>query len=325
MNGMKQLSDPGFVLDDAKSIHSDRDSIVPALDMQGWDDWYCFTVVRDPVRRFLSFYSNKIRVNSIHTNLVTSEPRKRGYYNNMGLDEAIEVTVNGKFPVDPHVVVQSTVIDETGIDLNHIGRLEDIDQSIEKIADDTGLEMPAFHLNTHDRLPLLVSRSQFQKLTKHYEEDVARFGYTNDYDEWLSINVTGHDNAFSSSQGFVFENEATLLDYQIETRKNQFVVKLEWQVDPQQDRYRVARLVVEGDKHARIVKRLPRVDSLLMLADQNGRVSETFEIPFSELASDVKHEDLFFVVFFWKEGKAKKAILKDSPGANRVSFPLFVS
>ena len=112
-------------------LHRDRPTRQLAEQIESLPSWYTFTLVRDPIRRFLSFYSDKILNQSLTGNLSIATPAHYGYRTNMSLDEAIEVATGGQFEPDLHVLPCAQVIDQAGVKLRHIGKVENFASSIE--------------------------------------------------------------------------------------------------------------------------------------------------------------------------------------------------
>ena len=174
MAGFKKFRDDAFVPVNPKSVHGDLATTLKPKNLYGGQGWYTFTIVRDPIRRFLSFYSDKVLSKTFRGNYLTENKDVYGYRSNMGLDEAIDVTVSGTFEPESHVIVQSQMIDAVGFELNYIGRFEDFENSIAHVASESGVDLAVFHLNQHLRSPVLLTETQFRKLSLHYREDQTR-------------------------------------------------------------------------------------------------------------------------------------------------------
>ena len=100
----EKLRNPHQAVPKIKELHGERDSFRRAGQISDIDEWYTFTLVRDPIRRFLSFYANKVVNRSLGGNMSIGDPKRFGYRTNMSLDSAIDVAVSEKFEPETHVV-----------------------------------------------------------------------------------------------------------------------------------------------------------------------------------------------------------------------------
>ncbi len=304
-------------------LHGNLETQVRAHQLQPLDDWYFFTLVRDPIRRFLSFYSNKVLNRSLSGNLSIGNPQVFGYRTNMSLDEAIDVAVGRKFEPDAHVLSYSEMMDDVGFELNFIGRVEEFESAITRVHADTGTKLPVFHLNKHNRIPLFLNRSQFDRLSEFYREDQARFGYNADYDAWCDLHVAGDQVDFQTEEGFEFEDEAKLLHYEIQRIDERFRVRLTWRVHPNHSRARFIRVLSRVGNDQKILHRLPENEDLGLACNDQRMVSEIVEIPLKVLEPNQDKDNLCIDIYFWDEEK-KKARLLNFAGGTRLVLPLIL-
>lgn len=288
-------------------LHRDRPTRQLAEQIESLSSWYTFTLVRDPIRRFLSFYSDKILNQSLTGNLSIATPAHYGYRTNMSLDEAIEVATGGQFEPDLHVLPCAQVIDQVGVKLQHIGKVENFASSIETIERETGVRIPQLHLNPAKRIPLLINRSQFEKLSHFYAEDQARFGYPADYSDWCAIHVTAAD--FQPEEGFEFEKEAKLLQHTIHTEEGRVFISLTWRVHPQSNRRRYVRVLKRVDGQQQILLRIPMRDDFLEMQDKDGLVQDDFSFRLNQIETLFEPEQLCIDIYFWNPEQKRAKIL----------------
>jgi len=302
-------------------LHGDKDTFVRSSCLECGKGWYTFTMVRDPIRRFLSFYSNKILNRSLSGNQSIENPQIYGYRTNMSFDQAIDVAVGRKYAPESHVIPVSETIDKVGFELNFIGKMEDFTTVIDRVAADTGVKLPIFHLNKLDRIPLLLNKSQFDRLSEFYHEDQTRFGYTNDYDKWCDRHVADQGIDFQTEEGFEFENEAKLLKHEIKRMEDRFQLELTWRVDPNHSRERFIRVLNRIGNDQEILARLPGNEDLNRECDDHQIATELVEIPFSALGQNLESNNLCVDIYFWN-GQNKKARLLNFTGGTRLVLPL---
>lgn len=321
MAAFKKLRDDSFIPVNPKSVHGDLDTTLKPQHLDGGAGWYTFTMVRDPIRRFLSFYSDKVLSKTFRGNYLTENKDRYGYRSNMGLDEAIDVTVAGKLEPESHVIVQSQLIDAVGFELDYIGRFEDFEHSISHVATETGVDLAIYHLNKRLRSPVLLTEVQFQKLSRHYYSDQTRFGYPTDYERWCKINVDPLSDGFQTEQGFVFEGEARLLQHKITRQDDRFSIELTWQVHADHSRVRYIRLLERMDNEQTVLMRLPETKSLAAICDEQGIVKEVLHLKFSEIPPHDYPDRLCLDIYFWNRERKKAELVNFNEGT-RLVLPL---
>ena len=225
----------------------------------------------------------------------------------MSLDEAIEVATGGQFEPDLHVLPCAQVIDQAGVKLQHIGKVENFASSIETIERETGVRIPQLHLNPAKRIPLLINRAQFEKLSHFYAEDQARFGYPADYSDWCAIHVTAAD--FQPEEGFEFEKEAKLLQHTIHTEEGRVFISLTWRVHPQSNRRRYVRVLKRVDGQQQILLRIPMRDDFLEMQDKDGLVQDDFSFRLNQIETLFEPEQLCIDIYFWNPEQKRAKIL----------------
>ena len=288
-------------------LHRDRPTRQLAEQIESLPSWYTFTLVRDPIRRFLSFYSDKILNQSLTGNLSIATPAQYGYRTNMSLDEAIEVATGGQFEPDLHVLPCAQVIDQAGVKLRHIGKVENFASSIETIERETGIRIPQLYLNPAKRIPLLINEEQFQKLSRYYAEDQTRFGYPADYADWCAAHTTGAD--FQSEEGFEFDKEAKLLQHAIRTEKDRVFISLTWRVHPQSIRRRYIRVLKRVDGQQQILLRIPMRDDFLEMRDADGLVQDDVSFRLDQIETPFEPEQLCIDIYFWNPEQKRAKVL----------------
>ncbi|MCH2181102.1 MAG: sulfotransferase family protein [Mariniblastus sp.] len=288
-------------------LHRERPTRQLAEQIASLPSWYTFTLVRDPVRRFLSFYSDKILSQSLTGNLTIATPGQYGYRTNMSLDDAIEVAVGGQFEADMHVIPCSQVIDQAGVTLRHIGRVEDFASSIDQIEQETGVRLPRLHLNPAKRIPLLINEAQFKKLSHYYAEDQERFGYPSDYTDWCQVHANAAD--FQREEGFEFENEAKLLRYSIRREQDRVVISLTWRVNPRSIRKRYIRVLKRVDGQQQILLRIRMRDDFLAAQDADGLVQDDVSFRLDQIETEFEPEQLCIDIYFWNPEKKRAKVL----------------
>jgi hypothetical protein len=324
MAAFKKYRGDEFNATSPKSVHGNVSTTLKPEHLDGGAGWYTFTIVRDPIRRFLSFYSDKVLSRTFRGNRVAENADRFGYRSNMGLDEAIDVTVAGKHEPETHAIVQSELIDAVGFDLNYIGRFEDFEESIARVATETGVDLAVLHLNRRLRSPILLTKHQFEKLSRHYEPDQRRFGYPTDYVRWCEINVDPRSERFQTEQGFVFENEAKLLRHRITRLDDRFTIELSWQVHARHSRTRYIRLLERLDNEQTVLMRLPDAKSLASICDEQGIANEVLQLKFSEIPPHRFPERLCLDIYFWDRDRKKAELVNFNEGT-RLVLPLPVA
>ena len=102
MAAFKKFRGDEFAANNPKTGHGNVSTTLQPKHLDGGAGWYTFTIVRDPIRRFLSFYSDKVLSRTFRGNRLAESTDRYGYRSNMGLDEAIEITVAGNHEPDDY-------------------------------------------------------------------------------------------------------------------------------------------------------------------------------------------------------------------------------
>ncbi len=308
-----------------RNLHIEkRDSVVVAELFKDHADYYKFTIVRDPVRRFLSFFSNKILSRPSKGNLLVKDPTVLGYRPNVSLDETIGVAIGGKFRPNLHVMPLTDIIDGAGIELDYVGHIEQFDDAIARIAADTGVTLPILHLNKRDRPPVLLNREQFDRLSVYYGEDQRRLGYPDNYDDWYKIHVEQASDEFMTEEGFEFENEAKLLKHDISRLDDRFRVELTWRVHPDHSRKRRMRVVRirENDRVPIYEVPLP-THRLDRSTDDPQMAQDIVEIPYAVIDPPCPQTELFLDLAFVGDETIETAVILNSAGQKLLYLPLY--
>lgn len=314
MAAFAKFRDRSFVPLDPGSVHGDLETTCGPKQLGDGEDWFTFTLVRDPIRRFLSFYSDKVLGNQLLQNDV------HGYRANMNLDDAINIAVGGKFEPESHVIPQSQLIDAIGFDLSFVGRFEEFEDSIASVVRESGVDLELFHLNKHVRSPVLLSPNQFELLSNYYHEDQTRFGYPVDYETWCEINVEPAIG-YQTSQGFEFVDEAILVDFCISRRQHHYEIELTWKVHPNHSRVRYIRVLEQKTKPPRVLMRMPKAESLSNMCDVESIAKERLQLKYSDIPP-LEHPDFLCIdIYFWNRD-SKKADIVNYNNAQRLVLPL---
>ena len=284
--------------------------------------WFTFTVVRDPITRFLSFYANKILDQNLTGNHTFVHRRRFGFRPNMTLDAAIDVALDPAFATEPHLVPQSRLLDSIGFELDYIGNLEEFPKCLSEIERLSGVKLPVRHLNPAQQKLLVPSEQQFVKLANHYRDDLIRFSYADNYEDWYKLNVQSRQHKFQSEEGFEFEGEAKLLRHHVSRQEQGHVIELFWRVENAQSRKRVIRIANRTGDERKIVWHLPPNRNLSGDADANGYVHEQVVIPCESLPTDIDPEDLFFELYFADEQQSCARLLNYRNHPNMLVFAL---
>lgn len=285
------------------------------------DDWYLFTFVRDPIRRFLSFYADKIIGVQVKSNYIVQHEHLFGYFANMSLDAAIDVTTSGKFEVESHVEPQSTVIDSQRFDLNFIGRFEQFADSLARVEQEAGVQLPLLHMNKNKNPQIRINRDQFDRLRDYYLEDLTRFGYPTDYETWCAANMHTGNGEEREQAGFEFRDEATLIDHEIRRTFYRFEIDLKWKVNPKHSRRRcIAIMDLSKDPHTDVYY-LPPAMSLHESSDSDGIACEQLLLPHHFLPDTASPACLYLAIYFW-DAQKKATGLANLPGVKRLRIRL---
>ena len=287
------------------------------------DQWFKFTIVRDPIIRFLSFYGNKVLDQYVVGNPTLNQRSTYGYTPNMLLDDAIDILLNDRFASDPHVTAQSDVLDSVGFELDVVGRLENPQNCLEAIRSATGCQLKLPHHNRRASKYLMLERQQFLRLSEFYARDLERFDYPSDFDQWHA--ALENVDEFSTEHGFEFVGEAKLLDYSIQRQRRRYQVDLRLRVHKTQSR-NLWLQVVSFDEQApnrRVVHlSMEGPQDLQSECDAQGIVHKRFGIRLEKLPQDVPMEQLFVEIFFWTD-ELEGASIEDYPGKRiPLAFPV---
>lgn len=138
-----------------------------------------FTFVREPVRRFLSFYRDKL-LRSRGNEEFLARTRPLGFRSGMSMTDALELIA--AMPVDqmnPHFAPQTLFLfDGPTLRVDFIGRFERLGEDIGRLQRllDSPLAFPHRNPAHGGEAPLLSPREQ-QLLAQIYEQDFKLLGY----------------------------------------------------------------------------------------------------------------------------------------------------
>jgi len=285
---------------DSQQIHENHAHLVMAKDFDRQPEWFSFTIVREPINRFLSFYCNKVLDQNLNDNPTIRNRGRYGYFPNMPLDDAIDTLCGCRFEPEPHGVPQATLIDQVGFELDYIGRLERLDESAGAIRNATGLELLDRHLNRFGGPKPLISASQFARLADFYAEDIRRFGYASDYSDWLEQSAQRKPGAFDLEPGFEFVNEAKLLNYSVKCVNQRYVIDLHWRLAREPRRARYLRVVLNtGTAQRYVLFHLRKNTQLTDQMDSQREVQERVVFKMERIPVEYRREPLFFELYFW--------------------------
>ena len=304
----------------AAEIHAGQ--LVHGSELNRDQDWFTFTIVRDPITRFLSFYANKILDQNLAGNHTFVHRQRFGFRPNMTLDAAIRVVLDPDFVTEPHLVPQSQLIDSIGFELDYIGNLEEFSKCLTDIEKLSGVKLPAQHLNQAKQKPLIPNQQQFERLAQFYRDDLIRFNYADNFEDWYKINVEHCKDKFQAEEGFEFEGEAKLLRHQVTKQKNRYLIELFWRVEDTQHYKRVIRIVKRNDDVREKIWHLPPNLNLSQDADANRYVHEKVAIPFSSLPEDIDPDEIFFELYFAKDNQSRPRLLNYRNHPNMLVFAL---
>lgn len=311
-------------LSNSQSIIHDKhaEHVLRPLDLVSPESWFKFSFVRDPIRRFISFYSNKILDQNVNGNHTFLRHDRFGLLPNMTIDQVLDVLVSGEREIEPHLVPQSQFIDSVGFELDFVGRLESLKSDLGILREKTGILLEPDHLNRSSQLQLLPNREQFQALAEFYSEDIARFGYCQTYNDWLQANFVGRESKYQLEPGFTFENEAKLLKHSISKTDQGFTIKMKWRVDKRHHRKRVVRVVNKEQSDFNLIWHLPPKLKLTLPDSSVDRIVEdSVTIPFEKLPPDTDLTHVYHQLYF-SDQDAVRALLTDYSGHdNMLLFP----
>lgn len=163
-----------------KSIHARKEwnDMIFAGD-RALQKLYRFTFVRNPVKRFLSFYENKIWAppkGSLHP-----EIQAAGFEMKMSITEVFDI-IDRTPPekLDPHIAPQGWVVFEESKSLvNFIGKIETLKADLEKLKAATGVSFELPHLNRSDRASDLPEPTgdELARIVRFFQDDFTKFDY----------------------------------------------------------------------------------------------------------------------------------------------------
>jgi len=309
-HALSKIRDRQPVPEIANQIHCKMEHDVFGDELRDPEKWFKFTIVRDPIMRFLSFYANKILDQNLNENHTFRNRHRFGLLPNMSMDQVIEILIRRQFETEPHLLSQSELIHQVGFELDFIGHLEHVSRSLDKIEALTGIRLPLEHLNRAKQKPIVPTRKQFDKLAEFYRDDLVEFGYPVNYEDWCQAYVQGSEEKFQLEAGFTFENEAKLLKQTITRRSDRFVIELKWRVHASQSRKRVIQIVRKRGSDFEIIWHLPPRVGLIEDCDSDMLVRESVDIPFSRMPPDIDLDDVYQHLYFADEIQ-KRALLTD--------------
>ena len=127
--------------------------------------------------------------------------------------------------------------------------------------------------------------------------------------------------AFQTEEGFEFENEAKLLQYEINSIPGGFSVELTWRVHPNHSRKRVIRVLNRMGNDQTILDRIPVIEDLNSICGKDGVGRESFIIDLAKLEGEYETSQLCIDVYFWAP-EIKKTRVLNFPRATRIVLPL---
>lgn len=305
----------------AAEIHGLNEWTLKPHEMSLGEDWFTFTIVRDPIMRFLSFYSNKVLDQNLEGNDTLRRRQSFGYQPNMTLDDAIEVLRNPEYRTEPHVESQHLTIDSIGFELDYVGRIEQFSQSIQDIQRMSGILLPIQHLNQAVHKPLFIDEPQFAKLAEFFQEDLRRFDYPDDFKGWQAKNVVGREEKFQR-EGFIFEDQARLHRYQVRRESNRYIIDLFWKIESTQTCKRVIRIIQKNAEGRELIWHMPPEFELQEKANKDGLLHEKISVPFTKLPTDVDPAEVFFELYFANKDTARPKLVNYFNHQNMLMFAL---
>lgn len=273
------------------------------------ESWFKFTLVRDPICRFLSFYSTKILNQNLAANHTFQNFHRFGLLPNMTIDQVLDVLFDPGKETEPHAVLQTQYLDRVGYALDYIGRLERLQHSLNQIANLTGVVLEPGRLNRAKQPHVLPTPQQFNRLVQFYRNDIDAFGYTDNYHNWYDTFVRGREAHFQLEAGFTFENEAKLLEHQVTSAPSGLEIHLTWRLHPQHSRKRVIRVgIPRGQDFEKLFQRAP---TDLATDGQNDEiVSERIRVPLDQFPQPVDLRQVYCQLYFTDNNRGR-ALLTD--------------
>ena len=302
-------------------LHGESKNEMHANELQEPEKWFTFTFVREPITRFLSFYSNKILNQDVHSNHTFVSYERFGLLPNMTIDQVIDHLTAESFETEPHIVSQSLILDSVGFELSFIGKLDQLTFGLNQIQMITGLDLQLDHLNSARHKAVLPNRSQFERLAEYYHDDLILFDYPNDYESWYGQFIAGGEHKFHVEHGYTFQGEAKLLNHRTQRRPNGYVIWLSWRIHPDQSRKRVIRLVRKTKEGLELIWHLPPHRDLRENIQEDWVVEDKVYVSDERFSDDEDFSCIFYEVFFADDDKVR-AVLTDYRGhQNMVMLP----
>ncbi len=320
-HAISNIRDLQPVPQDGVRIHGNRDFQLLPKEFEDHNEWFTFTIVRDPIIRFISFYANKILDQNLDGNHTFLNRHRFGLLPNMSVDQVIDILVRREFQTEPHIEPQTELLNQVGFKLDYIGRLEKIPKCLDDIEAKTGVRLPIQHLNRAKQKPIIPRKDQFEKLADFYRNDLIEFDYPRSYDDWCRINIEGKESKFRSEAGYTFENEAKLLYHSITRRADRFVIELKWRVHDKQFRKRVIRVIRKVAAGFEAIWHLPPRYGLIDGCDEDMIVRETIDIPCSRMPADVDLDDVYHELFFTDQAQKRAKLTDYFAHENMLVFP----
>ena len=146
-------------------------------DWQEVNGLFTFTFVRNPYRRFHSFYKNWI-VDPPHEK-VLEHYRPMGLYKNMPLQECIRKVVKiKKKKLEAHLRPQHEfVFYGNRLNVKFIGKVEEMDKDMPLIQRMAGVEGDLAHSNKTNASELSFPEKEKSQLFRYYQQDFEIFNY----------------------------------------------------------------------------------------------------------------------------------------------------
>ena len=282
--------------------------------------WFKFTFVRDPISRFLSFYSSKILNQNLVENHTFMNFTRFGLLPNMSIDQVIDTLVDTTYETEPHATPQSDWLNAVGYELDYIGRMERLSESVAAIASKSGIDLQLKKLNGSKQKHFLPTRIQFKRLAEFYRRDIETLGYTDNYDAWYATNVAGKEDKYLLESGFNFENEAKLIGHQISTSPRGYEIELNWRVDARQQRQRMIRVGVQKGQQFEEFLRVPARSDLRECSNSDGMFRESVCVPFEKVPAHVDLKDVYHQLFF-TQGRDRAALVDYAGHNNMLLLP----
>ncbi len=130
-----------------------------------WPDFFKFTVVREPIDRFQSFFYG------------LNVGEKIAYNGSTDINEFVMSKLEfNPWMSDIHAVPQHWLTGDRLGHYTHLGTLETIEKTVDAIIEWTGTEVHMPHLNKSRRTDTL-SMAARRKLSRMFEEDFKLYGY----------------------------------------------------------------------------------------------------------------------------------------------------